>query len=1580
MADIVLGALGLAFELGIAAPIKRQFRYLCCFNSNVQSLNDEAKKLEDERAGLEMEVTTAKYNAQKVDPKVDSWLKKVNEIQQKMNALETKITSIQGGGCLYVKSRYSISKRAIKTTEAMKQMLEDRCKISIISHPRSPPTSLVPDILERPTSDFESRKEIEEDIMAILRDEKVKIMGICGMGGIGKTTLAKKVMSRVRKDKLFDKSVMAVVSEHVDKEKIQEEIADNLGLELKEKSLSSRAKILCSRLMNEERILIVLDDVWECLKLEELGIPDKDGCSILLTSRDRDVLARMDAKPILEMETLTEEEALSFFKEKIRFCANDQNRLSNLTQEIAMECKGLPLALASVAGALKDKKDDISIWNDALQQLKSSNPEDLSEVLKNVYTPLKLSYDYLSSQNARFIFLLCCLFPEDFSIPLEDLAAYALGLRMFDGTWKLEKVRNRIYALVDMLKSRFLLLEGKDERYVRMHDVVRDVAIFITSNEKQLIKCGDTSIWISPFLGERIELSKGLTFPNLRLLMVDESAPEELQSSGIHFEGMNELNVLSIMAPSLRSLPDTTRCLKNLQTLILQRCSLKTLCFVGELENLEILICRHCDKVEELPSETARLKRLKLLEISDCEAVKKIGPGVISSLDKLEELKFVKSFDKWEADDEKENENVGLHELECLPNLTSLDIQVKDYNLAAQQISLPRKIEKYHITVGDRVSDYGYPFWKIMNLYLRNEIILGNWIQEYVANAECLVLKGDGSNGVDLGVAQKNIRILDFGYCTTASSASSLVRGCGATIVFPLLEIMRLMCLFFLEEIWDINGPISEVSSSSSSNYSFKNLKELRLRDLRSLKRLWKTSPNVVSLYTNLSSIVVDHCPRLLNLSPLSTSKDCFPQLQSICIKSCDMMEHVFSWNEEENEDGSRLITIKFPKLESLELRYLPNLRVICQGIESIECPLLTRIDIKGCPQLNGDDSHSLPLIRKEKVSFENLKELPLTANAKMMNIFSPQLEHLEIANFDNIKSLFSLSIAQGLDSLKILRINYCTKMVKVIEEDEEERLHEINLIFPHLEKLFLDGLPKLKTFCHWSRGLELPKLVRVFINGCSEMTSFNLGSLTTPNLKSLEQLQIWDCDKMERVFSWDEDESRLLTIKFPKLESLELRNLPNLRVICQGIESIECPLLTRIDIEGCPQLNGDDSHSLPLIRKEKVSFENLKELPLTANAKIMNIFSPQLEHLEIANFDNIKSLFSFSIAQGLDSLKILRIVGCKKMVKVIEEDEEERLHEINLIFPHLEELYLEGLPKLKTFCHWRRGLELPKLVEVFINGCSEMTSFNLGSLTTPNLKSLEQLRIRDCTMMEQVFLWSEQENGKEIIGQSSHDHHHITFPRLKFLGLSNLPGLTNFSKGIDSITLPLLTVMVMSRCPNLEGVVSATTSSSGDINNKVVGKLKEQTIYWNQFPIDNFTRLEELTIEGFDKISFLFSNSIAGILINLKKLTINCCNNLVKVIEEEIDESHETSLLFPHLEELSLHELPKLKIFCEWRCALELPSLEKMSIYHCREMERFSLGSLSAPNLNNISREFVVITITGNLNDVLQQRFVILL
>ncbi|KAL8494429.1 hypothetical protein ACS0TY_025295 [Phlomoides rotata] len=89
----------------------------------------------------------------------------------------------------------------------------------------------------------------------------------------------------------------------------------------------------------------------------------------------------------------------------------------------------------------------------------------------------------------------------------------------------------------------------------------------------------------------------------------------------------------------------------------------------------------------------------------------------------------------------------------------------------------------------------------------------------------------------------------------------------------------------------------------------------------------------------------------------------------------------------------------------------------------------------------------------------------------------------------------------------------------------------------------------------------------------------------------------------------------------------------------------------------------------------------------------------------------------------------------------------------------------------------------------------------------------------------------------------------------------------------------------------------------------------------------------------------------------------------MVKVIEgEDVERS-----LFIKLEVLRLKKLPKLKAFCDWRCVLELPSLRVVEILECPEMERFSFGSLTTPNLEHISIDSEDICIdTKDLNEAL--------
>ncbi|KAH6827620.1 hypothetical protein C2S53_015305, partial [Perilla frutescens var. hirtella] len=1380
----------------VGATIKRQFNYLCCFTSNISTLKDEAQKLDDETEGLQRQVDRERENVQIIVPTVETWLIKSNDIKHIKNTILDEVPNV-GSGCFKLRARFSLSKRAKKTADRMEE-LRGQCKFNAISQP-GPPTATQTVPLGM-TYEFESRKQIEEDIMTSLRGGDVNMIGICGMGGLGKTTMAKIIMNRALEKHLFEEVVMAVVSQPVDKLKIQEDIGGPLGLKLEEEtSMANRVQKLHARL---KRIILVLDDVWERLELEELGLPRgcKD-CTILLTSRNDDVLRAMNVEKVFGMKVLPKEDAWFLFREIAGTCVDDTG-LHSIAQQVVEECGGLPIALTTVGAALKDEKN-VSIWNDALRQLRKCDP-DIPQLIAKVYNPLKLSYDVLGSKHAKFVFLLCCLFGEDADISLECLAYFCMGLGIFDGD--MEEARNRMWALIKMLKSRSLLLDGHYENHVRMHDVVRDVCIFIAKEEGYI--GGNDCTWFSSFqttVKERNKLPA-----NLRLLyLTDKSKMEkEIKFDSSFVEGIRDLQVWCIERyKSLTSLPHTAESLRNLNSLMLYSCRrLETLSAVGELVNLEILVCHQCNSIKELPPEIKGLNRLKLLELMRCRRLERIGGGIISSLVGLEELKMVDSFKKWEACDRKESENANarLRELESLINLKCLEIEIENPALATENMHLSSNLERFQIRIPSMHMPHNfssYRSYKKLSLKWEGRTCIGDWIEkQLLPDAECLHLRGNGANNVDYLAKSQNIRWLHLEECKTMKNIGRT--STDDATVFPFIEHLNIYSLPKLEEILD--GPIS-------SN-SFHNLNELRLVYLPALKQLWKNSnspvfpklkeveldelPNLETFELPLeaiSSINIRSCPRLRNLGQLLfAGNDCLSQLESLKVEKCEMMEQVFLWNE---EDERRIAKIMFPKLKKVELDNLPNLVTLCEGIGGIEFPLLTTMEIIKCPKMivigsnennsggsSNNDNHSSHLFcQPQKVSLGSLKNI-IKDN---VNTFHFQkipvssfngLEELTVSGYADRVSLFSFSIAVNLVSLRALSISECDEMVRVMQDEEEKAViggGRRTLLLPNLQELTLLDLPKLESFCECNCDVELPSLKKVLITGCPNLKSFTLsapnfesfttdlpnyledgvlnvsfdslkilaieGNIENPlysykihaslfnglkelticgyegsvslftssitrNFVSLRELSISECHEMTEVIKDEEDEEdeEVLSL-FPNLQNLYLYDLPKLVSFCEWNCDVNC---RTVDIRGC---------------------SNMKIFNLGSN---VSFSFNGLEELTILRYKGSMSLFSPSIAGNLVNLKQLEISYCNKMVKVIEDEKEEEnvvsgggaQTTTTILFPKLQELMLQHLHKLESFCEWKCGVELPSLREVEIIWCSNLKTFSLGPLTTPNL------------------------------------------------------------------------------------------------------------------------------------------------------------------------------------------------------------------------------------------------------------------
>ena len=189
-----------------------------------------------------------------------------------------------------------------------------------------------------------------------LADEKVGIIGLYGMGGVGKTTLLKKINNEFLETKLgFDVVIWVVVAKPANIEKVQELVLNKLEVpryEWKNRSKDEKSKKIFN-ILKRKKFVLLLDDIWERLDLTELGVPHPNGednlYKLIFTTRFEDVCHVMEAHKHVKVECLAPDEALSLFRMKVgEDTFNSHLEIPALAIEIVKECKGLPLALVTI--------------------------------------------------------------------------------------------------------------------------------------------------------------------------------------------------------------------------------------------------------------------------------------------------------------------------------------------------------------------------------------------------------------------------------------------------------------------------------------------------------------------------------------------------------------------------------------------------------------------------------------------------------------------------------------------------------------------------------------------------------------------------------------------------------------------------------------------------------------------------------------------------------------------------------------------------------------------------------------------------------------------------------------------------------------------------------------------------------------------------------------------------------------------------------------------------------------------------------------------------------------------------------
>ncbi|CAL5423103.1 unnamed protein product [Camellia sinensis] len=1136
------------------------FGHMAVVERDMERLKNQLETLVTVRDDLQLQVDEAEKNGEIINSAVKSWINRVTAITAKATTerIMDESEEVENDYWENWNRKLLLWKKAQGIQVVVDVLLSTRT-FHRVSHPA--PVVVLVSIVPTGSFEFNSRTSTMKEVMETLRDDEINIIGICGMGGIGKTTMVKDVAIRAKNENLFDEIVMAVVSHSPDLWNIQGQIADNLGFRLGEETLFGRATRLRQRLANGKRILLVLDDVWEWLDLQAIGIPfwgENRGCKVVLTSRSLDVCIGMGSQKNIEVKTLAGEEAWHLFKEMVGDSVVDTPDMQPIAEQVVNECGGLPLALVTIGRALKHKSN--SVWTDTLRQLRMPGGKRTLGVNAMVYQALELSYNYLQHEEAKSLFLLCCLYPEDCDIQIEDLVRFGMGLQLFEDINGLGEARDRVRALIDQLKSCYMLLDSdkhKDD-CIKMHDVVRDVGISIASDSCGktvfLIRHGDNLRgWpkkhtyenytsISLMSGNIVELPEGLRCPRLRMLLL-ACMNDSLRIPNSFFDGMRELQVLNLELISIPLLPSSLPFMSNLHTICLQGCKLDNITLIGELLNLEILSFRD-SSVEVLPEEIGKLAKLRLLDLTGCRHLERITPGVISSLVQLEELYMMGSFSNWEADNGESKErrrNASLRELQSLSDLKILEVYIPD------AVLLPRNplfadLTKYKIRIGDNGWWSVFPFQKHLLLKL-----------DY--------LRGKGSRNVVHELVQDGVQHLkylsiescDMLFCLVDTTDLSLD---SSAAIFPILESLNLDDLRRLKEI--CYGQLPEGS--------FGKLRTLTLQHLPSLMHFLVEDPaqTTVSLH-NLRSVELDRCNGLQNLFSLSMARG-LVQLQELRISHCEMMKEVI-W-EGRGEDGHATNKIEFPCLEYMALIQLAGLTSFSRGIDKIEFPQLKKLHIKCLPKVKSFFPNE-----STQHSDENCNATLESIFPKELSVAFPSLEELELGGLLNASDLWCSELStRSLCKLRFLMVEDCHRLVKNVVP---AHLLEMS---PNLEKVEIYNCDLVEDVFGFGGqdGFPLENIRMLIVRCCDKLRNLFSPSIAR-GLVHLQELIIDDCSMMEEVVANEDGEhsggGRIYSTLFPQLKHLELRGLSSLGRFCHVIHDWEMPFLDHMAVLNCPKM-----------------------------------------------------------------------------------------------------------------------------------------------------------------------------------------------------------------------------------------------------------------------------------------------------------------------------------------------------------------------------------------------------------------------
>ncbi|XP_052115859.1 disease resistance protein Roq1-like [Arachis duranensis] len=515
----------------------------------------------------------------------------------------------------------------------------------------------------------------------------VRFIGIWGMGGMGKTTIARAVFETIR-CRFEVTCFLADVRENCEKKDIthlQKQLLDQMNISSNAVHNKYDGRTVIQNSLHLKKVLLVVDDVNHEKQLEDLA-GERDwfgpGSRIIITTRDVEVLKGPEVHETYKVEGLVESEALNLFCLKAFKQQEPTEGFLDLSEEVVKYSGGLPLAL-KVLGPYLNGRPTIAVWYSAIERIKKSSHSEIIDVLK-------ISYEGLEDTE-KDIFL--------------DIACFFKGWEKHHVTEILKRCGHDAEIGIDILINRSLITIDKYDYdyWLGMHDLLEEMGKRIVIQESQNDVCKRSRLWCLEDV-EFVLTQKKKTKATHGIVLHKKYSETEVNRRDLSFSKMCQLKLLildGVKAPILCDIPctlkvfrwrycplktlpltdhqryelveinlsyskivelwDGKKVLKKLEHLFLSWCNLTQTPDLFGAPNLKKLDLSGCVKLDYIHPSLVHHKRLVELNLSYCRSLETLG-------EKLE-MSLLEKLDLYECSSLRR-----LPDLSGAPNLKKLDL------------------------------------------------------------------------------------------------------------------------------------------------------------------------------------------------------------------------------------------------------------------------------------------------------------------------------------------------------------------------------------------------------------------------------------------------------------------------------------------------------------------------------------------------------------------------------------------------------------------------------------------------------------------------------------------------------------------------------------------------------------------------------------------------------------------------------------------------------------------------------------------------------------------------------------------